>query len=57
MLWTDYYGVDPEANNNGRGGGYGEIGLDGLESNFLMNVDMYGLPQQRRVAIGFRAGF
>ena len=57
LLWTGYYGVDPEANNAGRGGGYGEIGIGGLESNFLLNVDMYGLPQQRRFAIGFRAGF
>lgn len=55
LLWTGYYGVDPEANNTGRGGE--EIGLDGLENNFLLNVDMYGLPQQRRFAIGFRAGF
>ena len=55
LLWTGYYGVDPQANNTGRGGGSG--GLGGLESNFLLNVDMYGLPQQRRFAIGFRAGF
>ncbi len=55
LLWTGYYGVDPEANNTGRGGE--EIGLDGLENNFLLNVDMYGLPQQRRFSIGFRAGF
>ncbi|MBI4538379.1 MAG: SusC/RagA family TonB-linked outer membrane protein [Gemmatimonadetes bacterium] len=56
-LWSGYDGVDPEANNNGRGAVPSAVGIGGLDNNFLLGTDMYGFPLQRRITFSVRAAF
>ena len=50
-IWTQYPGMDPEANAVGRGIG------DALTQNFLDSTDAFGVPIPRRFSLSFNYGF
>jgi hypothetical protein len=54
-LWlaTKYSGMDPETNENSRDA----AGLNGLDRNFLVSTDGFGLPMQKRYALAINLGF
>jgi TonB-linked SusC/RagA family outer membrane protein len=51
MLWTKYYGADPEVNVQAAAPG------GGVDANFLDAVDAYNLPIPRRFVLSIRLGF
>ena len=51
MLWTKYSGLDPESNENGRGA------LNGVDGNFLVSTDGFGLPIPRRFSLAINLGY
>jgi TonB-linked SusC/RagA family outer membrane protein len=51
LLFTKYPGVDPEANQGGRGNG------STFDQNFADAIDVFGLPLQRRFSLAVRLGF
>lgn len=51
LLWTKYSGLDPESNENGRGA------VGGVDGNFLVSTDGFGLPIPRRVSLAINLGF
>jgi hypothetical protein len=51
LLVTKYPGVDPEANQGGRGNG------STFDQNFADAIDVFGLPLQRRFSLAVRLGF
>ena len=50
-LWTNYTGIDPEANAVGR------TGAGGLDNNYLDAVDAFGFPLPRRFGLSVRLGY
>ncbi len=54
-LFTRYSGVDPEANQAGRGGNGGATPT--FDQNFAEAVDVFSLPLQRRFSLSLRVGF
>jgi hypothetical protein len=54
LLFTKYTGADPESNQIGRCGGWGE---PDLACNFLESTDSWVLPHPRRFSISLRFGF
>lgn len=51
MLWTKYYGADPEVNLQGISNG------GGIDNNFLDAIDAYNLPIPRRFSLSVRLGY
>jgi TonB-dependent starch-binding outer membrane protein SusC len=51
FLKTNYNGVDPETNQNGR------VTTGGTDGNFLEAVDAFGWPIARRIAFAVRLGY
>ena len=54
-LFTKYSGVDPEANQAGRGGNTGAGAT--VNQNFAEAVDVFGMPLQRRFSLAVRLGY
>jgi hypothetical protein len=54
-LFTKYSGVDPEANQAGRGGNTGAGAT--VNQNFAEAVDVFGMPLQRRFTFAVRLGY
>ncbi len=51
MLWTKYYGADPEVNLQGVSNG------GGVDNNFIDAIDAYNLPIPRRFSLSVRLGY
>lgn len=51
MLWTKYYGADPEVNIQG------VSNSGGIDNNFIDAIDAYNLPIPRRFSLSVRLGF
>lgn len=51
MLWTRYYGADPEVNLQGISNG------GGIDNNFIDAIDAYNLPIPRRFSLTVRLGY
>jgi hypothetical protein len=51
MLWTKYYGADPEVNLQGISNG------GGIDNNFIDAIDAYNLPIPRRFSLSVRLGY
>jgi hypothetical protein len=54
-LFTKYRGVDPEANQAGRGGNTGAGSI--VNQNFAEAIDVFGMPLQRRFSLAVRLGY
>jgi TonB-linked SusC/RagA family outer membrane protein len=54
-LFTKYHGVDPEANQAGRGGNTGAGAT--VNQNFAEAIDVFGMPLQRRFTLAVRLGY